>query len=162
MAYHDFLTGLPNRLLFFDRLNVAMEMAKRNKRLLAVMEIDLDGFKAVNDSYGHHIGDLLLQSVADLLRGVLRKSDTAARMGGDEFMLLLPEIKDIRNTELIAAKILRAFKKQFILGEHRIYTTPSIGIAVFPEHGYDADAVLKHADAAMYRAKEKGKNRYQI
>ncbi|MBN1665041.1 MAG: PAS domain S-box protein [Deltaproteobacteria bacterium] len=162
LAYHDFLTGLPNRLLFFDRFKLAMEAAKRKKQLLAVMEIDLDGFKAVNDSYGHHIGDLLLQEIADLLRGILRQSDTAARMGGDEFMLLLPEIKDIGDAELIAVKILRAFEKQFILERHIIYMTPSIGIAVFPEHGHDADTMIRHADIAMYQAKGKGKNSYQI
>jgi diguanylate cyclase (GGDEF)-like protein/PAS domain S-box-containing protein len=162
LAYHDFLTGLPNRLLFFDRFNVAMEQAKRNKTMLAVMEVDLDGFKAVNDSFGHHVGDLLLQAVADLLRNTLRKIDTIARMGGDEFMLLLPEIKDVGGTEIVAAKILRAFKKQFILGGHKLYITPSIGIAAFPDHGHDADALIRHADAAMYEAKEKGKNRYGI
>ncbi|MBN1382639.1 MAG: diguanylate cyclase [Deltaproteobacteria bacterium] len=162
LAYHDFLTGLPNRLLFFDRFTVALEMAKRNKQPLAIMVIDLDGFKTVNDTYGHHIGDLLLQAVADLLQNVVRKSDTVARMGGDEFTLLLPLIKELKNTHHVADKILQNFKRMFVLGEHRLTITPSIGIAVFPDHGDDADTLLKHADAAMYQAKDKGKNSYQI
>jgi len=141
---------------------MALEQAKRNKQSLAVMEIDLDGFKAVNDTYGHHIGDLLLQSVAGLLKNAVRKSDTVARMGGDEFIILLPEIKEERSTGKIAAKILKAFDQCFQLDGQKIYLTPSIGIAVFPEHGQDADHLIKHADNAMYRVKESGKNNYRI
>jgi diguanylate cyclase (GGDEF)-like protein len=161
MAYHDALTGLPNRLLFNDRLNVAMAAAQRNNKRFGVMMLDLDKFKLINDSLGHDIGDQLLQSVGDRLRGRLRKSDTVARMGGDEFMLLLPEINQREDAEVIAKKIVDSFQRVFVLGSHELKITTSIGIAVYPESGLDFDTLKKNADIAMYKAKEQGRNNFQ-
>jgi len=161
MAYHDALTGLPNRLLFNDRLNVAMSAAQRNNKKFAVMMLDLDGFKLINDSLGHDIGDLLLQSVGNRLRGCLRKSDTVARMGGDEFMLLLPEINRKKDAELIARKIVNSFQRVFILNNQELNITASIGIAIYPDGGVDFDSLKKNADIAMYKVKEKGRNNFK-
>jgi diguanylate cyclase (GGDEF)-like protein/PAS domain S-box-containing protein len=161
MAYHDALTGLPNRLLFNDRLNVAMAAAERNNKKFGVMMLDLDKFKNINDSLGHDIGDQLLQSVGNRLRGRLRKSDTVARMGGDEFMLLLPEINQKEDAEVIAKKIVDSFQRVFVLGNHELKITTSIGIAVYPESGLDFDTLKKNADIAMYKAKEQGRNNFQ-
>jgi diguanylate cyclase (GGDEF)-like protein/PAS domain S-box-containing protein len=162
LAYHDFLTGLPNRMLFYDRFNVALEHVKRNRQKLAIMELDLDNFKNINDSFGHQAGDLLLREVGVRLKQLIRSSDTAARVGGDEFTLLLPEIKEIKDVKGIARKVLKNFKKSFICGEHTFNVSASIGMAVFPDHGDDVDKLMMHADAAMYRVKEAGKNNYQI
>ena len=161
MAFHDALTGLPNRLLFNDRLNVAMASAQRNNKKFGVMMLDLDKFKHINDSLGHDIGDQLLQSVGNRLRGRLRKSDTVARMGGDEFMLLLPEINQREDAEVIARKIVDSFQRAFALGNHELKITTSIGIAVYPESGLDFDTLKKNADIAMYKAKENGRNNFQ-
>ncbi|MGV8058521.1 MAG: PAS domain S-box protein [Smithellaceae bacterium] len=161
MAYHDALTGLPNRLLFNDRLNMAMSGALRNNKKFAIMMLDLDRFKRVNDSFGHDIGDLLLQSVSNRLRGRLRKSDTVARMGGDEFILLLPEINEKEDAEVIARKIIESFQRPFVLKNHELNITASIGIAIYPEGGGDFDKLKKNADIAMYKAKENGRNNFQ-
>ncbi len=161
MAYHDALTGLPNRLLFNDRLNVAMSVAERKKKKFAVMMLDLDGFKLINDSLGHDIGDLLLQNVGNRLRGHLRRSDTVARMGGDEFMLLLPEITERKDAELIARKIVDSFQRGFILNNQELKVTASIGIAIYPDGGVDFDTLKKNADIAMYEVKEKGRNNFK-
>jgi diguanylate cyclase (GGDEF)-like protein len=162
MAYHDALTGLPNRLLFNDRLNVALAAAQRNNKKFGVMMLDLDKFKHINDSLGHDVGDLLLQSVGNRLRGRLRKSDTVARMGGDEFMLLLPEINQKEDAELTAVKIIESFERSFVLGNHEVKVTTSVGIAVYPENGLDFETLKKNADIAMYKAKEKGRNNFQM
>jgi diguanylate cyclase (GGDEF)-like protein/PAS domain S-box-containing protein len=161
MAYHDALTGLPNRLLFNDRLDVVMLSARRNNKKFAVMMLDLDKFKSINDSYGHDIGDQLLQSVGNRLRGRLRKSDTVARMGGDEFMLLLPEIDHGEYSEVIAKKIIDSFQRPFSLGKYDLKITTSIGIAIYPDSGSDFDTLKKNADIAMYKAKESGRNNFQ-
>jgi diguanylate cyclase (GGDEF)-like protein/PAS domain S-box-containing protein len=161
MAYHDALTGLPNRMLFNDRLNVAMSIAQRNNKRFAVMMLDLDKFKTINDTLGHDVGDQLLQSVGNRLRGRLRKSDTVARMGGDEFMLLLPEINQREDAEVIAKKIVDSFQRAFALGGHELKITTSIGIAVYPDSGLDFDTLKKNADIAMYKAKERGRNNFQ-
>ncbi len=161
MAYHDALTGLPNRLLFNDRLNVAMSVAQRNNKKFAVMMLDLDGFKLINDSLGHDMGDLLLQNVGNRLRGYLRKSDTVARMGGDEFMLLLPEINQKKDAELIARKIVNSFQRSFVLKDHELKITASIGIAIYPDGGVDFDTLKKNADIAMYKVKEKGRDNFK-
>jgi diguanylate cyclase (GGDEF)-like protein/PAS domain S-box-containing protein len=161
MAHHDALTGLPNRLLFNDRLKVAIFSAQRNNKKFAVMMLDLDKFKDVNDSYGHDIGDQLLQSIGNRLRGHLRKSDTVARMGGDEFMLLLPEIDQVEYSKIIAKKIIDSFQRPFSLGKHDLKITTSIGIAVYPDSGSDFDTLKKNADIAMYKAKESGRNNFQ-
>ncbi|MCX5853934.1 MAG: sensor domain-containing diguanylate cyclase [Deltaproteobacteria bacterium] len=161
LAYHDPLTGLPNRLLFRDRLNMAIARAKRHQQYLAVMMLDLDKFKDVNDTLGHHMGDHLLQDVGEILTGLLRKGDTVARMGGDEFLLLLPEIKKIEDSTTIAQKIVDAFQNPFVIEGNKIHITTSIGIAIYPDSSDDVDTLVKHADIAMYRAKETGRNNYQ-
>ncbi|MEN6375616.1 MAG: PAS domain S-box protein [Smithella sp.] len=161
MAYHDTLTGLPNRMLFNDRLNMAISTAQRNNRKFAVMMLDLDGFKRVNDMLGHDIGDLLLQNAGYRLRSHLRKSDTVARMGGDEFMLLLPEINQKEDAEAIARKIVNSFHHGFILQDYKLRITVSIGIAIYPDSGMDFDTLKKNADIAMYKVKEKGRDNFQ-
>ena len=160
LAYHDPLTGLPNRLLLRDRLNMAIARAKRNQQHLAVLMLDLDKFKDVNDTLGHHTGDRLLQSVGDLLTGLLRKGDTVARMGGDEFLIVLQEIKKLRDSAKIAQKIIDAFQHPFIVDDHIIPITTSIGIAIYQDGSDDASTLVKNADIAMYRAKETGRNKY--
>ncbi len=161
MSVHDALTGLPNRMLFNDRLHMELAHAERNHQMLAVMFLDLDRFKLVNDTLGHAMGDRLLKRVADRLKSCVRKSDTVARMGGDEFCFLLPEIAQPEDAVKIAKKILKALKKPWRLGGQEFYITPSIGIAVYPNDGQDADTLMKNADTAMYRAKEQGNN-YQL
>jgi diguanylate cyclase (GGDEF)-like protein/PAS domain S-box-containing protein len=162
LAYHDPLTGLPNRLLISDRLNMAIARAKRQRQYLAVLMLDLDKFKNVNDTLGHHMGDRLLQEVGERLAGFLRKGDTIARMGGDEFLILLPEIKNIGDSTMIARKIVDAFQNPFIIDSHEIHITTSVGIAIYPDSSEDVDALVKHADIAMYRAKDSGRNNYQL
>jgi diguanylate cyclase (GGDEF)-like protein/PAS domain S-box-containing protein len=160
LAYHDVLTGLPNRMLFTDRMVLAIAQAKRHQQTMAVMMLDLDGFKNVNDTYGPHVGDLLLQCIGNRLPGTLREGDTVARLGGDEFMILLPEIKQSANSFRIAKKILSSFKEPFICDGIKLYASTSIGISVYPEDGEDMDVLMKHADMAMYKAKSSGGNRY--
>ncbi|HEX6085102.1 MAG TPA: PAS domain S-box protein [Thermoanaerobaculia bacterium] len=161
-AYHDSLTALPNRLLFRDRITVALAHAKRAGRLSAVMFLDLDQFKLVNDTLGHTVGDRLLQAIGARLVTCVRAEDTVARMGGDEFTILLAELSDRRGASLVAQKILEAVRHPVTIDEHELYVTTSIGIAVFPDEGIDAEALLKNADRAMYRAKELGRDNYQF
>ena len=161
MATHDVLTGLPNRRLFNDRLYLAMARACRHRQKLAVMLLDLDHFKDVNDTLGHRMGDQLLQVVCDRLATLLRESDTVARMGGDEFMLLLPEIAGVEGATEVAAKILEAFREPYVFDGHEISITTSIGIALYPDDGEDGDTLMKNADIAMYRAKDRGRDNYQ-
>ncbi|PKN16320.1 MAG: hypothetical protein CVU66_01355 [Deltaproteobacteria bacterium HGW-Deltaproteobacteria-23] len=161
MAYHDALTGLPNRILLNDRLEQAVASVKRNSVAGAVMMLDLDRFKDINDSLGHSTGDALLNEVARRLVDILRKSDTVSRMGGDEFVLLLPTIANSESSSLIAGKIVRAFRKPFFCDGHTLQVTTSIGIANFPEDGEDAETILKNADIALYRVKESGRNNFQ-
>ena len=160
-AYHDVLTGLPNRLLFRDRLRLALAHARRNSRVLAVMYLDLDEFKGVNDTLGHTIGDGLLQEIAARLRDSVRAEDTVARMGGDEFTILLPDVGDGRGASTVARKILDSVAASVVVEQHELHVTPSIGIALFPGDGFDAESLLKNADRAMYRAKQLGRNNYQ-
>lgn len=162
LAYHDPLTGLPNRLLISDRLNMAIARAKRQRQYLAVLMLDLDNFKGVNDTLGHHMGDCLLQEVGERLTGFLRKVDTIARVGGDEFLILLPEIKNIEDSTMIARKIVDAFQSPFIIANHEIHITTSVGIAIYPDSSEDVDALVKHADIAMYKAKDSGRNNFQL
>jgi len=161
MAYHDALTGLPNRRLFADRLNLALAHAQRSQEKLAVMLLDLDHFKDVNDTLGHSVGDKLLQSVGQRLSSILRKSDTVARMGGDEFLLLLPEISGEEDAVKIATKVLEAFEKPFVCDGHELQISTSIGIAIYPDDGGDSDTLVRNADIAMYRAKRRGRANYQ-
>ena len=162
LAYHDPLTGLPNRLLFTDRLNMAITRAKRNRQYLAVMMLDLDYFKDINDTLGHHMGDRLLQAVGTRLTELLRKGDTIARMGGDEFLILLPEIINVGVTTTIAQKIVESFQSPFIIDDRKLQITTSIGIAIYPDVSDDVETLIKNADIAMYRAKGSGRNNYQL
>jgi len=161
MATHDVLTGLPNRALFDDRLTVTLAQAKRRQKSLAVMLLDLDNFKKINDSYGHKMGDELLRAVARRLGDILRESDTVARMGGDEFLFLFPEIPEPASTEVIAEKILALLRKPYSIRQNRLYITGSIGISIYPDDGRDPDTLMKNADTAMYGAKQKGRDNYQ-
>ncbi|MGK0441079.1 MAG: diguanylate cyclase (GGDEF)-like protein/PAS domain S-box-containing protein [Pseudohongiellaceae bacterium] len=157
-AYHDLLTRLPNRSLFKDRLGTAISQAERNNSKLAVMFIDLDRFKVINDSLGHTMGDRLLQAVSQRLLEHIRKSDTLSRFGGDEFTLLLPEIANQEAATQVAEKILESIKKPFILGGHNIHVGASIGIAIYPEAGTNMDTLIKNSDIAMYQVKNTGKD----
>ena len=156
MALHDALTGLPNRVLLQDRLAQATALAHRNQKYVAVLMLDLDRFKDVNDSLGHHVGDRLLEIVATRLRSCLRESDIVARLGGDEFVVALPEITDDRNVAGVAEKILASLSKPFQIEAHELHISASIGIARYPSDGENPEALLQAADAAMYEAKSKG------
>jgi diguanylate cyclase (GGDEF)-like protein/PAS domain S-box-containing protein len=161
MATHDSLTGLPNRTLFTDRLSMALNQARRSQKNLAVMLLDLDYFKDVNDTLGHSVGDQLLRAVGSRLSGLLRKGDTIARIGGDEFLLLLPEMLHVEYATTLAQKVLEAFREPFVFDGHQLHITTSIGIAIFPDDDGDADTLMKSADIAMYRAKNKGRDSFQ-
>jgi diguanylate cyclase (GGDEF)-like protein/PAS domain S-box-containing protein len=154
MAFSDVLTGMPNRALFFDRMNHAIEMAKRDGRMFALLFLDLDRFKSVNDTFGHNAGDMVLKEAALRLRRCIRGSDTAARMGGDEFAVILPEITRPGDAEIVAEKIADALTASFRFGDRECSVGVSIGISLYPLDGRDADALLRHADSAMYRAKK--------
>ena len=157
-AIHDPLTKLPNRILFFDRLALAIASAQRTQQKIAVMMLDLDHFKKVNDSMGHSTGDQLLISVAERLETLKRKSDTVARLGGDEFMLLFPEIPRTEIASEIARRVLNAFQEPFKVGEKKVHITASIGIAMYPDDGGDPDTLTNRADIAMYSVKASGRN----
>ncbi len=161
LAFFDQVTGLPNRVLFKDRLSMAVLSAARNKDGLALMMVDLDRFKSVNDTFGHAVGDQLLRAVGDRLRNLLRSSDTVSRIGGDEFMVLLPGINDLGDVAIVANKITAAFQEPFTVRAQRLSVTASIGVGVYPEHGGTAEALIEHADMAMYRAKALGRNIWQ-
>lgn len=161
-ANHDALTGLPNRRLFHDRLGHALERAERAKQTLALLFVDLDGFKAVNDEFGHSTGDLLLKEVASRLSACARKEDTVCRLGGDEFTVIMEASGHRYEASVVAQRILDAFAEPFRIGAHALDTRASIGIALYPDDGRDTAALLKCADAAMYRAKELGKSRYHF
>jgi diguanylate cyclase (GGDEF)-like protein len=162
LAHHDFLTDLPNRLLFNDRLAQAMSAARRHDEQLAVLFVDVDRFKHVNDSLGHAIGDQLLLSIAERLAASVRGSDTVSRQGGDEFVILLSTIAHAEDAAVIAIKILAALSMPHRLEEHELQITLSIGIAVYPDDGSDAESLVKHADVAMLNAKNNGRNNYQF
>jgi len=161
-AYHDMLTRLPNRTLLKDRLHQAIAHAKRNKNSLSVMFLDLDRFKVINDTLGHMIGDKLLQAVAMRLRHCLREGDTLARIGGDEFTLLLPAVNNKNDAEIIASKIIKSLKMPFKIDQHELFVSTSIGISQYPEDGQTMESLIKHADIAMYSVKGKGKNGYEF
>ncbi|MET0322662.1 MAG: EAL domain-containing protein [Duganella sp.] len=161
MAYHDSLTGLPNRALLSDRLDRAMLTAQRSQRQLAVMFIDLDRFKTINDTLGHMTGDQLLKEVANRLCCAVRASDTVARLGGDEFVVLLPGIAGAAESSAVAEKIIEALAESFPLGGRKLHITPSIGICLYPHDGADVATLMRHADTAMYHAKASGRNNYQ-
>lgn len=161
-AYHDLLTRLPNRALFKDRLNLAIAQAKRNESKIAVMFLDLDRFKVVNDTLGHAMGDRLLQAVASRLENCVRKCDTLSRFGGDEFTLLLPSISSLDDARTIAKKVIQTLKEPFLLGEHEVFVGVSIGIAMYPNAGESVEQLIQNADVAMYHVKGRGKDGYQF
>lgn len=161
-AFHDTLTGLPNRMMFDNRLALALAHARRAGELLAVMFLDLDRFKTINDTLGHAIGDELLQQATQRLTRSLREEDTIARWGGDEFTVLLPGLSDPDDAARIAQRISEAMRPCFFLDEQELHISCSIGIAIYPYNGRDADTLLKNADAALYRAKEQGRNNFQF
>ncbi|MHB1174431.1 MAG: putative bifunctional diguanylate cyclase/phosphodiesterase [Sulfuriferula sp.] len=162
LAHHDALTGLPNRILLLDRLSQAIELAHRQCTQLAVMFMDLDQFKHINDSLGHAVGDQLLQSVAQRLLTCVRQSDTVSRQGGDEFVLLLPLIEHAEDAALSAKKLLAALIPPHHIDQHELHISVSIGISIYPGDGQDAEALIKNADTAMYHAKENGRNNYKL
>ena len=157
MAYHDMLTGLPNRSLLSDRLGMDLAKAERGGAKLALLLLDLDGFKHVNDTLGHSAGDKLLIGVAQRFKALLRKTDTVARLGGDEFMFLLPEIRNREDAEMVAENVMRSLLQPFSIDGVEVVVACSIGIAMYPEHGADVDTLMRKADQAMYRAKEIGR-----
>jgi diguanylate cyclase (GGDEF)-like protein/PAS domain S-box-containing protein len=160
IATHDFLTGLPNRMLLHDRLDVGLSQAQRNKAKLALIMLDLDRFKVVNDTFGHGVGDKVLRAAGERLVALVRKSDTVARVGGDEFLVLLPQIAKTEDTTGVAQKILEAFRKTFVFDDFQIRVTTSVGIAIYPQDGEDVDSLLNNADAAMYWVKGHGRDNY--
>ncbi|MFY9316888.1 MAG: PAS domain S-box protein [Burkholderiales bacterium] len=162
LADHDALTGLPNRRLLEDRLTQALAASQRNRKQTAVMFVDLDRFKNINDSLGHAAGDLVLKECAERLVRQLREVDTICRIGGDEFVVVLPEIKRAGDAANVAAKILETVSQPFVVEERELLITPSVGISVFPEDGRDAESLIRNADAAMYHAKETGRANYQF
>jgi diguanylate cyclase (GGDEF)-like protein/PAS domain S-box-containing protein len=162
LAQHDVLTDLPNRLLFNDRLTQAISLAYRNQNQVAVLFLDLDGFKHINDSLGHAVGDKVLQSVAGRLSACIRKSDTVSRLGGDEFVILLSELWYAQDAAISAAKIMSELKRVYDIGEHHLHVTASIGIGTYPESGEDAETLIKNADVAMYYAKEHGRDNFHF
>jgi diguanylate cyclase (GGDEF)-like protein/PAS domain S-box-containing protein len=160
LATHDPLTNLPNRALFNDQFKHALGLANRSGSKVALMYLDLDGFKQVNDTYGHETGDQLLKDISTRFRSELRESDTVARLGGDEFAFIIENIKDQENVVNVAEKILEVIKQTLLLDELDVDITGSLGVSVYPDNGEEAEILLKQADRAMYRAKEEGKNTY--
>ncbi len=159
-ATHDPLTGLTNRLVFYDRIAVELARARRNQTKLALIYIDLDKFKVINDTLGHSCGDQLLKAVAERLQSLLRESDTLARMGGDEFMYILPEVESSKDVDNVANKVLDAVRRPFLIDGQLQSITASSGIAIYPVDGKDAETLMKNADLAMYFAKDKGRDRH--
>ena len=157
MAQYDQLTAIPNRGFLYDRLKVALATARREHGRLSILYLDLDKFKHVNDTFGHDIGDLLLQEVAKRLKQCIRESDTVARVGGDEFVILLQSNSSPEQTEQVAEKIHYALNRPFDIGDHCLNIMSSIGIALYPEHGEDEQQLLKHADTVMYLTKNRDK-----
>jgi two-component system cell cycle response regulator len=162
LALHDALTGLPNRRLLTDRIETTLQHARRNNEVIAVMYMDLDGFKEINDCHGHQCGDDLLRMVAQRLRGTMRREDTVARMGGDEFVMLLVDIASADDVMRPAAKTVQAMATPFNIGDLSLQVSASIGIAMFPADAQDAEALIARADEALYAAKRSGKNRFHF
>lgn len=161
-AYHDALTGLPNKMLFNERLAIDLAHAHRRGEMLAVLFLDLDRFKTINDTLGHAVGDQLLQGVAGRIISHLPEDYTIARLGGDEFLILMPEVKHVDEVARMAKNILDAFKQPWLVSGHELFVTTSVGIALYPNDGDDVETLVRNADTAMYRAKEQGRNSYQL
>ena len=162
LAYYDALTGLPNRQLFTDRLNQALKYSGRHNSRLALFFLDLDRFKNINDTLGHSIGDTVLQMTAERLTKCVRQTDTLARLGGDEFTIIIQDVNEDFDAILVAEKVVNAFREPLLVEDHELYVTPSIGISLYPDDGSDSEELIKHADTAMYRAKELGGNGFQF
>jgi diguanylate cyclase (GGDEF)-like protein/PAS domain S-box-containing protein len=162
LAYYDALTGLPNRTLLLDRLGKALAGARRQKCKIALLFLDLDGFKTINDSLGHSVGDLLLQEVAERLKTWGREQDTVARLGGDEFLIMLTQIKELPDVAVAAERLMDAMTAEFVVQGHSLNISCSIGVSIFPEHGADCETLIKNADAAMYSAKDCGHSNFQF
>ncbi len=161
-AEHDFLTGLPNRMLLNDRVGQAIRLAKRHRKRVAVLFLDLDGFKHINDSLGHSMGDKLLQSIAKRLENCVRASDTVSRQGGDEFVILLTDEEHSQDVAMTARRMLRAVAEAHSIGQHDLHITSSVGVSVYPDDGTDAETLIKNADTAMYQAKENARSSFQF
>jgi diguanylate cyclase (GGDEF)-like protein len=162
LSEHDALTGLPNLLRLDDRLQTGIERATRFRTCFGVLMVDLDGFKDVNDVFGHHVGDVVLCELAGRMSAAVRATDTVARMGGDEFIVLLPDLHAAEEAAMVAAKIVAAASSPMSAEGTEISVTVSIGVATFPEEGSDAESLLHCADQAMYEAKQNGKNQFQV
>lgn len=162
IAYHDVLTNLPNRALLADRLSQAMKQCQRRHRSLAVAYLDLDGFKSVNDTHGHNMGDELLIAVSQRMKEALREGDTLARIGGDEFIALIADLEKIEDSESVLERLLKATADPVTLGDAVVQVSASIGVTFYPQDGVDADQLMRHADEAMYVAKQAGKNHYHL
>ena len=162
LAYYDALTGLPNRTLLQDRLAKALAGACRQKDKVALLFLDLDGFKNINDSVGHSVGDVLLQEVAERLKTWGRERDTVARLGGDEFLIMLTNVKNVADIAVAAERLMKAMTAEFVVQGHSFSVSCSIGVSIFPEHGTDCETLIKNADAAMYGAKENGRNNFRF
>jgi diguanylate cyclase (GGDEF)-like protein/PAS domain S-box-containing protein len=162
MAHFDSLTSLPNRILLMDRLEQALAISQRNHSKTSVIFMDLDHFKEINDNLGHHVGDMLLQQVAERIRGALREVDTVSRLGGDEFVMVLPELRHTEDATTIAQKLLHALDEDFFISGDRLRISPSMGISIYPDHADDASTLIRIADKAMYHAKQGGRNTYRF
>ena len=162
LALHDALTGLPNRRLLFDRLALAIAHARRNKSTMAVMVLDLDGFKQINDTLGHDAGDTLLRMVADRLVAAVRQEDTVARLGGDEFVIALWESNHADSVARLVSKVIRAVSQPYRIQDRDVNITASVGVGIYPTHGEEVETLMKSADLALYDAKRAGKNNYRI
>ena len=161
-AQHDFLTELPNRMLLNDRISHAITLARRHKKKVAMLFLDLDGFKHINDSLGHPVGDKLLQSIAKRLVNCIRGTDTVSRQGGDEFIVLLSEVEHSEDAAITARRMLQAVAEAHSIGQHDLHVTSSIGVSIYPDDGLDAETLIKNADTAMYQAKENGRQSYRF
>jgi len=162
LAYYDALTGLPNRTLLQDRLSKALASARRQKDKVALLFLDLDRFKNINDSLGHSLGDLVLQEVAERLKGWAREQDTVARLGGDEFLIVLTRVREVADAAVAAERLMEKMAAELVVQGHSLGITCSLGISIFPEHGTDGEALIKNADAAMYSAKQNGGNNFRF
>ncbi len=162
LALHDELTGLPNRRLLMDRLSLAIAYARRNKRAMAVMYLDLDGFKQINDTLGHDAGDTLLRMVATRLVAAVREADTVARLSGDEFVIAMWELSHADDVARLASKIIQAVSQPYAIQGRGVSMTASVGVGIYPTHGEEAETLMKSADLALYEAKRAGKNGYRI
>jgi len=162
IAHYDLLTGLPNRILLTDRLSQAIASATRREKKLAVIFIDLDGFKLVNDTYGHEVGDELLRLVSSEMKSLLREEDTLARIGGDEFVGIITNLENIQESQLVLDRLIVSASSVFTIGDARIHVSASMGVAYYPEDGAEADTLVRRADQAMYHAKQSGKNKYSL